>query len=107
MDLFEDFDLNEKKGYLHKKRENEKAKDEQKFDFSKKKEEKVFLEQEQNPDLKIENRLKGLIDDKDLLKGKDEINLISKEVYEVIGCNHVIFIPKNYLEKENLCKFYI
>lgn len=97
MDLFEDFDLikdDKQDKHLNKKRLRDNSKENPEDDNNK---EAVLLD-DQNPDIKIENRLKGLIDDKDLIKGSEEIKQMKIETFDVKGCTHVMFIPKDYEE---------
>ena len=91
MDLFDDFDLvkqDKQDKHLNKKRQRDKNEIIQ----------EAILLDDQNPDTKIENRLKGLIDDKDLIKGSEEIKQMKIETFDVKGCTHVMFIPKDYEE---------
>jgi hypothetical protein len=57
-----------------------------------------------NPDKLIDNRLNGLIDNPDLLKGSDEIKKMGQKTFNVTGCNHEVFMPIKY---DFNCKYYI
>lgn len=97
MDLFEDFDLikeDKQEKHLNKKRLKENTNDNHEDEIKK----EVVLLDDQNPDIKIENRLKGLIDDKDLIKGSEEIKQMKCETFDVKGCTHIMFVPKDYEE---------
>lgn len=49
-----------------------------------------------NPDKLIENRLHGLIDNPELLKGSEEIRKMGQKTFSVTGCNHEVFMPIQY-----------
>lgn len=46
-----------------------------------------------NPDMLIENRLKGLIDNEELIKGSEEIKKMGNQCFDVKGCTHEVFTP--------------
>jgi hypothetical protein len=97
MDLFDDFDLvkqDKQDKHLNKKRQRDNSNERDKNEIN----QEAILLDDQNPDTKIENRLKGLIDDKDLIKGSEEIKQMKIETFDVKGCTHVMFIPKDYEE---------
>ena len=50
---------------------------------------------QQNEDMIIEQKLVGLIDDKDLLKGSEEIGKMQFKDFFIKGCNHQVYIPKD------------
>lgn len=50
---------------------------------------------EQSLDVAVDNKLKGLIDDEELLKGSEEISKLQKITFFVDGCSHDIYFPKD------------
>ncbi len=94
MNLFDDFEIEpekDKEKFLKQKRN----KDDDNINLNINSNDNNILISDQNPDIKIENRLKGLIDDKDLLKGSDEIKLMKIETFDVKGCTHIMLSPKD------------
>lgn len=109
MNLFEDFDLEEKTqvnllGNKRKKDDVYSENPEAIIELIDKKQQIVESVVSQNLDLKIENRLVGLIDDYELLKGSEEIKMMNLEKFEVKGCLHEMYSPRGV---EITCKIFL
>lgn len=122
MDLFDDFDLdvnnnnnnetvkskkidliesssNNSNNYLNKKRTKHETNIINNIEkISNTKSEPITTTFDSNPDSIIESRLVGLIDNDALLSGSKDIKSIKKEDFDIEGCMHSLYKPKESIK---------